>query len=184
MKRKYSVVVQDDGHLGRPAPPSRGPTKRSVSATAERILERRRSARAAADGDEQDDGDHLMASKRFAKVLAVHHRAVEFVQVRDAISTFPEETKETALALLTTVGQNMVIEHRDIDPACSHLVFLFNEYEPRCWWFECAGAIPPPPRARASRRLLSQSASGASASLGSWSCTTTSPSGNCTRPRS
>ena len=120
VKRKYSLV---------PA----SPAKKSVKASAERVLNAKRAAAEAGDG-----ADHLVSSERFAKVLAVHHKAVEFLHVQEALANFPEESKDAALGVLTTVGQNMVIEHRSIDPACSHLTFLFDEYEPRCWWFECA----------------------------------------------
>ncbi|KAH8049049.1 hypothetical protein JL720_15708 [Aureococcus anophagefferens] len=61
VKRKYSLV---------PA----SPAKKSVKASAERVLNAKRAAAEAGDG-----ADHLVSSERFAKVLAVHHKAVEFL---------------------------------------------------------------------------------------------------------
>ena len=83
--------------------------------------------------------------------VAVHAAAAEYVRVRDALDHLradasPDNTREAADQCLITLGEKIVTGHRDIDPVCAHLTFLFSEYEPRCWCFE--GAPPAPPAAR------------------------------------
>ena len=33
-------------------------------------------------------------------------------------------------------GANLVTRHREVCPECKHLAFLFQEYDPACWYFE------------------------------------------------
>jgi len=34
------------------------------------------------------------------------------------------------------LGANLVTRHREVCPECKHLAFLFQEYDPACWYFE------------------------------------------------
>ena len=34
------------------------------------------------------------------------------------------------------LGANLVTRHREVCPECKHVAFLFQEYDPACWYFE------------------------------------------------
>ena len=85
--------------------------------------------------------DSLKLDDTYRKALAVHRAAVEYVHVSDAIADFPEATRAHAGQALFNLGQDVVISHRAIDVKCSYLAFLYDEYEPRIWYFECVECV-------------------------------------------
>ena len=85
-------------------------------------------------------------SRRYETGLKVYGAAEEYVRVRSSLGALrspesPGNTREAADACLATLGENILTSHREIDPACAHLAFLFSEYAPRCWYFEVAECL-------------------------------------------
>ncbi|KAH8073568.1 hypothetical protein JL721_2871 [Aureococcus anophagefferens] len=85
-------------------------------------------------------------SRRYETGLKVYGAADEYVRVRSSLGALrspesPGNTREAADACLATLGENILTSHREIDPACAHLAFLFSEYAPRCWYFEVAECL-------------------------------------------
>jgi hypothetical protein len=59
------------------------------------------------------------------------------MRVKALVAEFPEGAEKEAKKCLFDLGQSLVVAHREIDERCTHLAYLFSEYEPRCGYFEC-----------------------------------------------
>ena len=64
-------------------------------------------------------------------------RTKRYMRVKALVAEFPEGAEKEAKKCLFDLGQSLVVAHREIDERCTHLAYLFSEYEPRCGYFEC-----------------------------------------------
>jgi len=105
----------------------------------DRDLARRLSADAADAPEAKVPALKTHRSRASLAVAGADYQLEDYVNGKTARRT--QATAVAAAATCRVLGHELVITSRDIEDSSAHLEFLFSEYDPPCWYFECLECV-------------------------------------------